>query len=96
MMQSGSGGLNIFNFFVGNFLLVYLNITAAMQSKQYNLIPAAITTPFYWVLMSIASIVAVYDLIKKPFHWQKTAHGLILQRESTSIMATETQLWQRV
>ncbi|MFO1242549.1 MAG: glycosyltransferase [Rickettsiales bacterium] len=32
--------------------------------------------PFYWVLHSIASARALWQLFLKPYHWDKTEHGL--------------------
>lgn len=34
------------------------------------------TMPFYWVLMSAAAWMAIWQFITKPFHWNKTVHGL--------------------
>jgi hypothetical protein len=32
--------------------------------------------PFYFLLHHIAAQIAVYKLIKEPFKWDKTPHGL--------------------
>jgi hypothetical protein len=34
------------------------------------------TMPVYWLLISAASWMALWQLIVKPFHWNKTEHGL--------------------
>jgi multisubunit Na+/H+ antiporter MnhE subunit len=31
---------------------------------------------FYWPLQSWAMTKAIVDLVKRPFHWEKTTHGL--------------------
>ena len=31
--------------------------------------------PIYYALVSAATWVALYELIVRPFHWHKTAHG---------------------
>ncbi len=31
--------------------------------------------PFYWCLHSIAAVFALYQLVAKPFHWDKTEHA---------------------
>ncbi len=31
--------------------------------------------PLYYALVSAATWVALYELIVRPFHWHKTAHG---------------------
>ncbi len=35
--------------------------------------------PFYWVLHSMAAWWALYELIFKPFYWQRTPHGYYLR-----------------
>jgi hypothetical protein len=34
------------------------------------------TNPVYWILHSIASYKALWQLVKNPFYWEKTTHGL--------------------
>ena len=36
---------------------------------------ALLLMPLYYALISAATWVALYDLIRRPFHWHKTAHG---------------------
>jgi glycosyltransferase XagB len=33
------------------------------------------TLPLYWLLMSVAAWLAVWDFAVRPFHWHKTRHG---------------------
>lgn len=40
------------------------------------MMPWALTIPFYWILLSIAGYKALWQLIHKPFFWEKTNHGL--------------------
>jgi cellulose synthase/poly-beta-1,6-N-acetylglucosamine synthase-like glycosyltransferase len=35
-----------------------------------------LTMPAYWLLVSIATYKAIWQLITRPFHWEKTDHGL--------------------
>jgi cellulose synthase/poly-beta-1,6-N-acetylglucosamine synthase-like glycosyltransferase len=62
----------------GNFLSMYLYLVACTKSKQFGLLPWVFTLPLCWILMSIAAGVALYQLIFKPHHWEKTQHGLHL------------------
>ncbi|WP_108660832.1 glycosyltransferase [Acuticoccus kandeliae] len=32
--------------------------------------------PLYWILMGLAVLLAIHDLVRKPHHWRKTAHGV--------------------
>jgi len=67
----------IFNLLFGNFLAIYLSMLSVFKRKFYNLLPYALLNPVYWILHSIASYLALYELFTKPFYWQKTVHGLV-------------------
>ena len=72
---------------VGNFMFVYMNMVGtyfvirdcALKKQQpfsYSMIRYALLTPLYWVFMSVAAYKALFQLIVKPFYWEKTVHGL--------------------
>ena len=74
-------------FYVGNFLFVFSNVAGAYwviselegdkdRRFSYGLVKYALLTPAYWVLMSVAAVKAAWQLITKPFYWEKTTHGL--------------------
>ncbi|MFD2331280.1 glycosyltransferase family 2 protein [Cohnella sp. GCM10020058] len=73
--------------YLGNFFFVYSNIAGvywviqALEKSRdnrlsYGLVRSALLSPIYWVLMSVAAIKAAWQLITKPFYWEKTVHGL--------------------
>ncbi|MNH89877.1 Beta-monoglucosyldiacylglycerol synthase [compost metagenome] len=77
-------------FMIGNFLFVFSNVAGVywvisdLEKKKeytfsYGLVKYALLTPVYWVLMSIAAVKAAWQLITKPFYWEKTTHGLTKQ-----------------
>jgi cellulose synthase/poly-beta-1,6-N-acetylglucosamine synthase-like glycosyltransferase len=66
---------------VGNFLYLYLYLVSSAKSEQYHLLLWTLTIPFYWMLMSVAAGMALYQLVVKPHHWEKTQHGLHLLHE---------------
>jgi len=68
--------LSAFNLIVGNFIFVYLNIISSFRRGYYELGKYALLSPLYWVLMSVAAWRALWQLIFKPFYWEKTTHGL--------------------
>jgi len=37
---------------------------------------ALILTPIYWMCLSMAAWRALYQLLREPYHWEKTEHGL--------------------
>ncbi|TMV50885.1 glycosyltransferase [Paenibacillus mesophilus] len=74
-------------FLLGNFLFVFTNIAGVywvireleMKRKydlSYSLVKYALLTPIYWAMMSIAAFKAAWQLVTKPFYWEKTVHGL--------------------
>ncbi len=85
-----------FQLFFGNFMFTYTNTVGmywvirdcALKGKQpfsYGLIKYALLTPIYWVLMSVAAYKALFQLIKNPFYWEKTNHGLSTMRHDTTV-----------
>src|SRR6266487_309514 len=68
----------------GNFFYIYLNLVSCMKRKQYHLLPWILFIPGYWLLMSIAAMLALFELMVKPHYWQKTVHGLHLKGKQAS------------
>jgi cellulose synthase/poly-beta-1,6-N-acetylglucosamine synthase-like glycosyltransferase len=64
------------SFIVGNFVFIYINALAAMRRRYWNLLTAALLSPLYWGLMSIAAWRGLLQLIWAPSYWEKTEHGL--------------------
>jgi cellulose synthase/poly-beta-1,6-N-acetylglucosamine synthase-like glycosyltransferase len=61
---------------VGNFLFMYLNVIVVVDAGRDDLLIAAILSPVYWIMMSIAAVKAFYQLAATPSYWEKTFHGL--------------------
>jgi hypothetical protein len=66
----------------GNFILVYYVMTGCIIDGQYRNVKLMLLSPLYWVFMSIAAWRALFQLILKPHHWEKTAHGLVPAEEA--------------
>jgi glycosyltransferase XagB len=64
------------SFIAGNAILILINFAAAFSRKYYKLIPYAFLNPIYWVLHSVAAYKALWQLLFKPFYWEKTTHGI--------------------
>ena len=45
---------------------------SGIQSTWFTLA----SMPIYWLLMSLAAWMALWDFVVRPFHWHKTKHGL--------------------
>ncbi len=68
--------ISIFNLAIGNILMIYLNMIAVFKRRYYELILFSIANPIYWLMHSIAAYKGLWQLITKPFYWEKTDHGL--------------------
>lgn len=69
-------GFAIVNLLLGNGLLIYLMMIAPVRRNWGDLAPWGLTVIGYWVLMTIASYKALWQLVANPFYWEKTQHGL--------------------
>ncbi|MBI1261965.1 MAG: glycosyltransferase [Rhizobiales bacterium] len=71
--------LVIFNLVVlvsGYSLTIIAGMVAVSRRGLVRLIPSALSLPAYWLLISLASYKALYQFVTRPFHWEKTDHGL--------------------
>ncbi len=68
-----------FNLIAGNIIVIAIVIVGLLPRKHYDLIPYALLCPIYWMLQSIAAYKGLWQLLVKPFYWEKTAHGITRQ-----------------
>ena len=69
-------GLNLLVFIAGYALAIVLTRQALRQRGISGWHGTLATMPFYWLLMSAAAWLALWQFIAAPFHWNKTEHGL--------------------
>jgi len=67
---------SLLNLLLGNGMFVYLMMLAPFRRKWVGLAPYALTVIHYWVLLSIAAWKGAWQLITRPFYWEKTQHGI--------------------
>ncbi len=60
----------------GNLALVLLAALAPLRRGLSRLSPAAMLMPIYWLMMSAAAYVALWQIVTRPHFWEKTRHGL--------------------
>lgn len=60
----------------GNLFFVLVNLVAGRRPGQKGLWWAALISPLYWLLISLAAVKAVWQLVTRPHYWEKTIHGL--------------------
>jgi len=58
-----------------NTLLAGLAVTGARRAKLFAVVPYGLTFMLYWMLVSIAAYRGLWQLIFRPFFWEKTPHG---------------------
>jgi len=77
--------LGLFCLIIGNFIFIYMNVYTAVKWGYDGLAKWAMLTPIYWILHSVAAYMALYELIVRPHHWQKTTHGLASQAQKQQV-----------
>jgi glycosyltransferase XagB len=69
-------GVNLLVFLAGYVLAIVLTREALRQRGIRGWRGTLATMPLYWLLMSAAAWLALWQFITAPFHWNKTEHGL--------------------
>ena len=67
--------LSAFGLLTGNALFAYLAMLGPYRRRWLDLSPFALAVPLYWLLISIAAYRALWQLLRDPWHWEKTPHG---------------------
>lgn len=65
----------------GNFMYFYVYMIGCAKRDRWELMKYVFLVPFYWFLMSLAALKAFYQLMVRPYYWEKTQHGLHLERK---------------
>ena len=73
--------LGVFSLVIGNFMYAYFYMLGAAKQEHWENVYVALVMPFYWLGISAAAVKAGYELVKRPFYWHKTKHGLHLPKE---------------
>ncbi len=72
--------LGLFTLMVGNLIYLYNYMLGCAKRGYWNLVELGFLVPFYWLLMSFAAWKALYQILVKPYYWEKTPHGLHLSQ----------------
>ncbi|MDA3961006.1 MAG: glycosyltransferase [Planctomycetota bacterium] len=59
-----------------NVFFILVNALFGRRPGQKGLIFAALLSPLYWVIMSIAAWKGLWQMLLRPHYWEKTVHGL--------------------
>lgn len=71
----------VFSWIFGNFMFLYCYMIAVAKRKQWDLAKYVLLIPMYWLLMSTAAMIGLYQLVFKPHYWEKTIHGFHLLKK---------------
>lgn len=69
-------GLNLFILLAGYGLAIAVTRRGLRRRGIAGWVGTLATLPLYWLLMSAAAWLAVWQFFTAPFHWNKTDHGL--------------------
>jgi cellulose synthase/poly-beta-1,6-N-acetylglucosamine synthase-like glycosyltransferase len=67
---------NVFVLVVGYGITITAGMAAVTMRGLKPLILHALMMPAYWVLISLGAYKAMFQLVRRPFHWEKTNHGI--------------------
>ncbi len=70
--------LGLLVWLAGNFAFTFVSMLESVEVDD-SLFVAALLTPVYWVMMSIAAYKGLLQVIFAPTYWEKTRHGLTHQ-----------------
>jgi cellulose synthase/poly-beta-1,6-N-acetylglucosamine synthase-like glycosyltransferase len=76
---SNGAGLALFNILVlvsGYSLSIAAGMAAVSARGLLPLLGQTLMMPVYWLLLSGAAYKALWQLVTRPFHWEKTDHGI--------------------
>lgn len=73
----------------GNFIFFYINAYVCVRHDYIALTRYALLTPFYWLLLSMGAWAGLLSLVRNPYYWAKTEHGVSLSEgESGAAIVT--------
>jgi hypothetical protein len=56
--------------------MIYVCMMGAFKRGRYELVVWALLNPLYWIMHSMAAYKALWQLVTRPYYWEKTAHGI--------------------
>lgn len=71
-----AAGVCMMLFILSNWVISYLSMMGPYKRGNWSLTLWSLLTPAYWLLHSIASYKALFQLLTRPHYWEKTEHGL--------------------
>lgn len=75
----------VFSLLAGNFLYLYNYMIGSAKRGHWGLMKYVYLIPVYWLMASTAAVIALYQLVVKPHYWEKTIHGLHLDKTALHV-----------
>lgn len=70
ILYAGTVGL-----FLGNAAFMVTMMSGCMARRNFDDVKWALLAPVYWMLISVAAWKALFQLMWRPYYWEKTTHG---------------------
>lgn len=67
---------NLMALTAGNLSFIALAAFAPVRRRLARISPSALLMPVYWIMMSAAAWLALFQLLTRPSFWEKTEHGI--------------------
>jgi cellulose synthase/poly-beta-1,6-N-acetylglucosamine synthase-like glycosyltransferase len=74
------------SFILGNLIFTYLNLIGSYSRDRFSIVKYTLLSPIYWIVLSLATIRAMYQIILNPYSWEKTTHGKHIIKESNNLI----------
>jgi glycosyltransferase XagB len=71
-----SFGFHVTALLVGYMAFILLGLVGLSRRRLLGCAWALMLVPVYWILLSIAAWRALFQLVRDPYRWEKTEHGL--------------------
>ena len=62
------------NLGVGYVISILIGMLSVCRRRRFRLVFSCLLMPVYWLLISLAAYRALYQLMRKPYLWEKTEH----------------------
>lgn len=76
--------LSVFSFFVANIFFTYFNLIGCFLRRYYSIVPTAIMSPLYWLMLSLATARAILRFFRQESTWDKTYHPSLVNQPSAT------------
>ena len=83
----------LFSLVFGNFLYMFYYMIGCAKRGHWSVIKYVYLVPFYWIMTSIAAVIALQQLFFKPHYWEKTVHGLHLSNQKEKELAVDMSVF---